>query len=122
MVYKALLYAIIATTLAGGGAVMAQSEGLLKINPVPSLESRSQEGVKGVAFIDEVDGMGIIRRVEERYIVIEDMGYNLANDVKYFGADGYETFHSNFREGRPAAFVLNASHEIESLWEVKEIE
>jgi hypothetical protein len=121
MVSKALRYAIIVVTLTGGGAVMAQTEGLLKINSVPSLESRTQEGVNGVAFIDEVDGMGMIRRVEKEYIVIEDMGYNLAGDVKYFGTDGFETFKSNFREGRPAAFVLNANHEIESLWEVKEI-
>jgi hypothetical protein len=100
---------------------MAQPGDLLKINPVPSLESGTQEGVRGVAFIDEVDGMGMIRRVAERYIVIEDMGYNLAGDVKYYGIDGFETFESNFREGRPAAFVLNANHEIVSLWEVKEI-
>ena len=63
----------------------------------------------------------MIRRVEDGYIVIEDMGYKLAGDVKYYGTDGFETFKSNFRKGRPAAFVLNTDHEIESLWEVKEI-
>lgn len=122
MVSKALRYAIIVVTLTAGGSVTAQTEGLFKINPVPSLASRTQEGVNGVAYIDEVDGMGMILRVEKGYIVIEDMGYNLAGDIKYYGTDGFETFQSNFREGRPAAFVLNANHEIESLWEVKEIQ
>lgn len=120
MVYKALLYAIIVILLTGMGTTMAQTESLPQINRVPSMQPNSAEGVRGVAFIDEIDGMGVVRRMDKDYVVIEDMAYQLANDVRYFGIDGFETFRSNFREGRAAAFVLNADHEIESLWEVKE--
>lgn len=120
MVYKALLYAIIVILLTGMGTTMAQTESLPQIKRVPSMPSNSAEGVRGVAFIDEIDGMGVVRRMDKDYVVIEDMAYQLANDVRYFSIDGFETFRSNFREGRAAAFVLNADQEIESLWEVKE--
>jgi hypothetical protein len=105
--------------LIGIGNVTAQTESLLKVNPVPSLQQDKQEGVKGTAFIDEIDGMGIVRRIDKDFIVIEDMIYKLSIDVRYFGIDGFETFRSKFTEGRSAAFVINADHEIESLWEVK---
>jgi hypothetical protein len=105
--------------LIGIGNAMAQTDDLLKVNPVPSLQHNKQEGVKGTAFIDEIDGMGIIRRIDNDFIVIEDMIYKLSNNVRYFGIDGFETFRSKFTEGHSAAFVLNADHEIESLWEVK---
>ena len=101
--------------------VLAQDQGILQINPVPSRGLELDENTLYRAHIDELNGLGVIQRVADDMIVIEDCGFKPAAHVQYFNLDGLPTTSYYFRVGQRAGYVLNDRKEIESLWEVEEV-
>lgn len=108
---------LVVLTIAGPAA--AQMSDIATINPVPSMDI-PYRSVNGQAYIDEVDGMEYITRIDDEAILFHDTLLNLAGNIEYYDVHGIRTFRSAFRVGQPAAFVLNANGQIESLWEVRE--
>ncbi len=105
--------------LAIAGPAAAQMSDIATINPVPSMEI-PYRAVDGQAYIDEVDGREYITRIDDNAILFHDTLLYLAGNIQYYDINGIRTSRSAFRVGQPAAYVLNADGQIESLWEVRE--
>ncbi len=113
------IIAIMLVVFTSAGPASADMNGIATINPVPSLEIPYRT-VKGQAYIDEVHGMEYITRIDDNAILFHDTLLNLADNIRYYDINGIQTSRSAFRAGQPAAYVLNANHQIVSLWEVRE--
>ena len=105
--------------LAIAGPALADTPGAAAINRMPSMEE-PYRAVQGQAYIDEVHGIEYISRIDNNAILFHDTLIHLAADIKYYNQSGIRTSRSAFRVGQPAAYVLNAEGEIESLWEIRE--
>jgi hypothetical protein len=91
---------------------------ILDIEPVSGFERN--RNTTGTSEAVEFDGSGIIFRVDQNAIVINDMLFDLSPVVSYHSADGSSTTKASFGEGKLVGYVLNSQEEILSLWITKE--
>ncbi len=119
MLKNSTIIAGMLVVLAVAGSAVAQMSDIAAPNPVPSMEI-PYRAVQGQAYIDEVDGREYITRIDDDAILFHDTRLNLADNIQYYDINGIRTSRSAFRVGQPAAYVLNANGQIESLWEVRE--
>jgi hypothetical protein len=62
------------------------------------------------------DGYGHIDRITFEQVVIDDAFFKLAPDVRYSTPRRKNASINSFETGRLVGYILNDSHEIESLW------
>ena len=89
---------IIVTMMAGAAAAVDINEGS---------GDMSDEGFGG--------GTGTIDRIGENAVVINDMKYNFASNVKFLSNSGGDLIKSMFKMGDPVNFVLNSNNDIIAL-------
>ena len=62
------------------------------------------------------DGYGRIDRITAEEVVIDDALFKLAPDIRYSTPRRPNASSDSFEPGRQVGYILNANHEIKSLW------
>jgi len=89
---------IVVTLMTGAGAALAVRE---------LTDGMSDEGFAG--------GTGTIDSIGENAVVINDMKYEFASNVKFLSNTGDDLTKSLFKKGDPVDFILNSDREILAL-------
>ncbi len=93
----------------------------LPIKPVPAIEKTDKvEKYKIEHGIDEVEASGMVNRISENEIVINNALYRLAPDVVFYSKAREPLAKKELRRGNIVGWQLNTKGAISKVWKLAE--
>lgn len=92
---------------------------LLPIKPVPAIDKGDKTEKYTIEHgISEVQASGMISRISENEIVINNALYRLAPDVVFYNEDHERIAKKEFRKGNVVGWRVNSKGAISKLWKL----
>lgn len=91
----------------------------LPINPVPEIEKQDEAAKYTIEHdINEAEASGMVQRIAENLIVVNNKTYLLASGVAFYSAEREPLARKDFEVGNIVGWQLNGKGEISKLWKL----
>ena len=105
--------------LLGATAYAEEKITFLPIKPVPAIEKANEADKYKIEHnINEIEYSGMIKRIAENLIVVNNRGYLLASDVEFYSAEREPIPKKEIRVGNIVGWQVNTEGEISKLWKL----